>query len=37
MNKETIPNLMKQVTPYDDGVRKFLKVLYDITFFVLKL
>ena len=27
MNKETIPNQMKQVTPYDDGVIKFLKGL----------
>lgn len=25
MNKETIKNLMRQITPYDDGVRKFLK------------
>ena len=24
MNKETIPNIMRQITPYDDGVRKFL-------------
>jgi hypothetical protein len=28
---------MKLMTPYDDGVRKFLEVLYDITFFVLEL